>query len=105
MDRRRYEGYVTARDAVAAQVADPFVAEVLCDLAEGLLLARSSDEAEHARRQASETLGPLVDRGELTVRVAGRLWIHLRGCGPPMYWPPTWARARDASRAAAVRRR
>jgi hypothetical protein len=103
MDRSRYEGFVAAKEAVAAQVQDRFVAEALCDLAEGLLLARSSEEAALARRRASETLGPLVDRGEITRRVAGRFWMHLRACGPRMYWPASWARARVSPRAGAVR--
>jgi hypothetical protein len=103
MDRGRYEGYVAARDAVAAQVPDPFVADVLCELAEGLLLARSAEEAEEARVRASETLGPLVDRGAIARRVAGRVWVHLRACGPPMYWPPSWDRVHVTPRAGAVR--
>jgi hypothetical protein len=102
MDRSRYQGYVAARDVVAAQVPDPVVAQVLCDLAEGLLLARSAEEAEQARSLASETLAPLVDRGEITPRVAGRFWMRLRACGPRMYWPPSWDRARVTPRAGAV---
>jgi hypothetical protein len=103
MDRTRYDGYVAAKDAVAAEVFDPFVAEVLGDLAESLLLARSGLEADKARRRASETLGPLVDRGEITRRIAGRFWIHLRACSPRSHWPPSWDRGRAAPRAGVLR--
>jgi hypothetical protein len=103
MDRSRYEGYVAARDAVADQVVDPVAAEVLCDLAESLLLARDAAEAEEARERGTETLGLLVDRGGLTPPAAGRFWTHLRACGPQMHWPPTWDRPRVAPRGWAVR--
>jgi hypothetical protein len=65
MDGSRYEGYVAAKDAVSAQVTDPFAAEVLCDLSEGLLLSRDEAEARQAQAQAIEALGLLVDRGDL----------------------------------------
>jgi hypothetical protein len=93
MDRSRYQAYVAAKDAVSAQVTDPFAAEVLCDLGEGLLLSRDEAEARQAQAQVIEALALLVDRGDLARGIAGRLWVHLRACGPEMQWPPTWDRA------------
>ena len=94
MDRSRYEGHVAAKDAVAAQVTDPFAAEVLCDLSESLLLSRDAVEAKQAREQVTEALDLLVHRGALDRGIAGRFWVHLRACGPEMAWPATWERAR-----------
>jgi len=96
MDRRRYEGYVAAKHAVAAQVTDPFAAEVLCDLAESLLLSRDAAEGRQAREQVTDALGLLVDRGDLARGAAGRFWVHLRACGPDIPWPTTWDRTRVA---------
>jgi hypothetical protein len=90
MDRIRYEGYVVARNAIAAQPLDEFATWTLCDLAEALLLARDATEAEEAREAVLEGLALLVARHDLTRRAAVRFWVHLKACGPPMYWPPTW---------------
>jgi hypothetical protein len=90
MDRIRYEGYVVARNAIAAQPLDEFATETLDDLAEALLLARDAAEAEEAREAVLEGLELLVARHDLTRRAAVRFWMHLKACGPPMYWPPTW---------------
>jgi hypothetical protein len=90
MDRIRYEGYVVARNAIAAQPLDEFATETLSDLAEALLLARDAAEAEQAREAVLEGLALLVARHDLTRRAAVRFWMHLRACGPPMYWPSTW---------------
>jgi hypothetical protein len=90
MNRIRYEGYVVARNAIAAQPLDEFAAETLSDLAEALLLARDATEAEEARAAVLEGLELLVTRHDLTRRAAVRFWAHLRACGPPMYWPPSW---------------
>jgi hypothetical protein len=103
MDRRRHRGYLRARDGVAALTLDRFAAELLDDLAEGLLLARNAAEAEEACTVATDCLALLVDRGDLTRRAAGRFWIHLRACGPQMYWPPSWDRAHVARQDWAVR--
>jgi hypothetical protein len=103
MDRGRYEGYVAVRDAVAAQAEDAFASEVLCDLAESLLLARNPGEAEEARECVSNALGILIDRGGLSRRAAGRFWIQLRACGPQMQWPPSWDRTGVAPPGWAVR--
>jgi hypothetical protein len=103
MDRSRYEGYVAAKDAVSAQVTDPFAAEVLSDLGEGLLLSRDDAEARQAQAQVIEAFGLLVDRGDLAGNIAGRLWVHLRACGPEMHWPPTWDRVRAAPIGPAMR--
>jgi hypothetical protein len=92
VNRHRYEGYVGVRQAIEAQVADEYPAAVLEDLAEGLLLARSPDEAVEARDRVPEALALLVDRGELTQFAADRFWVHLRACGPRMIWPPSWQR-------------
>jgi hypothetical protein len=90
MDRIRYEGYVVARNAIAAQPLDEFATETLDDLAEALLLARDATEAEEAREAVLEGLALLVARHDLTRRAAVRFWMHLKACGPAMYWPPTW---------------
>jgi hypothetical protein len=90
MDRIRYEGYVVARNAIAAQPLDEFATWTLCDLAEALLLARDGTEAEEAREAVLEGLALLVARHDLTRRAAVRFWVHLKACGPPMHWPPTW---------------
>jgi hypothetical protein len=90
MDRTRYEGYVVARKAIAAQPLDEFAAQTLSDLAEALLLARDATEAEEARGAVLEGLALLVTRRDLTRRAAVRFWTYLKACGPPMYWPPSW---------------
>jgi hypothetical protein len=90
MDRIRYKGYVVARNAIAAQPLDEFATWTLCDLAEALLLARDTTEAEEAREAVLEGLALLVARHDLTRRAAVRFWVHLKACGPQMYWPPTW---------------
>ena len=89
MDRTRYEGYVVARTAIAAQPLDEFATETLSDLAEALLLSRDAAEAERAREAVLEGLALLVARHDLTRRAAVRFCVHLKACGPPMYWP-TW---------------
>jgi hypothetical protein len=102
MDRVRYEGYVSARDAVAMQPLDPRAAEVVDELAEALLLARDASEAHAAREAVPEALGALVDRHAITRRTADRFWVHLKACGPTMEWPPSWDGASvSASRGAA----
>ena len=93
MDRVRYRGYLAARNAIAAQPFDEFAARTLFDLAEGLLLARDAEEAEQARDAVLDGLALLVARRDLTRRAAVRFWAHLKACGPPMYWPPSWERA------------
>ena len=90
MDRIRYKSYVVARKAIAAQPLDEFATETLSGLAEALLLARDATEAEEAREAVVEGLALLVARHDLTRRAAVRFWIHLKACGPPMYWPPSW---------------
>jgi hypothetical protein len=103
MDLGRYEGYVTARDVIAVEMLDGFSAEVLQDLAEGLLLARDAGEAEAAREHVPEALGLLVDRGNLTRRAADRFWECLKACGPRMKWSPSWDRATASPQGSAVR--
>ena len=93
MDRFRYQGYVAARGAIAAHPFDEFASATLFDLAEGLLLARDDVEAEQARDAILEGLELLVARHDLTRRAAVRFWVHLKACGPPMYWPPSWERS------------
>ena len=93
MNRVRYEGYVAARDAITAQPLEEFAAGVLCELAEGLLLARTAKEAYVARDAVPEALEVLVDRHDLTRRAATRFWVHLKACGPPMRWPRGWDRS------------
>ena len=88
MDRTRYEGYVVARTAIAAQPLDEWAAATLSDLAEALLLSRDAAEAERAREAVLEGLALLVARHDLTRRAAVRFCVHLKACGPPMYWPP-----------------
>jgi hypothetical protein len=90
MDRIRYKGYVVARNAIAAQPLDEFATATLSDLAEALLLARDATEAEAVREAVLEGLALLVARHDLTRRAAVRFWVHLKACGPPMYWPPSW---------------
>ena len=103
MNHGRYEGYVTARDAIGSEALEGFAAEVVEDLAEGLLLARDEAEADAARDRVPEALGVLVDRGELSRRGADRLWARLKACGPPMSWPPAWDRSTASSRGRAMR--
>jgi hypothetical protein len=90
MDRIRYDGYVVARKAIAAQPLDELATDTLSDLAEALLLARDAAEAEEAREAVLEGLALLVARHDLTRRAAVRFYTHLKSCGPPMYWPPSW---------------
>jgi hypothetical protein len=105
VNSRRYEGYVAVRNAIEAQVADEYPSAVLADLAEGLLLARSPNEAVEARDRVPEALRVLVDCGELTRFAADRFWVHLTACGPRMTWPPSWERPSRATRPWAVRGR
>ena len=93
MDRGRYEAYVAALDAIAVQAVDASAAQVLGDLAEGLLLARNAVEADAARDRVPEALGLRVERGDLTRGAADRFWARMKGCGPPMPWPPAWENA------------
>ena len=93
MDGVRYNGYVAAREAIAAQPLDPLAAETLEDLAEGLLLARDDFEAEAARAAVPDALAGLVDRHVMTRRTADRFWVHLRACAPAANWPPSWDRS------------
>jgi hypothetical protein len=105
MDRGRYEGYVAARHAVRVEAPDEPAAQLIEDLAEGLLLARDRLEADAARERVPEALSSLVDRGELPRRAANRLWHLLKACGPPMDWPPSWYGSSASSRGRAVRGR
>jgi hypothetical protein len=100
MNRRRYEGYIAARDALADQALDSFAAGIVGDLAESLLLARDKAEAEEVRQHVTEALGVLVDRGDLTPQTASCFWTHLRACGPQMHWPASWDLAHVTSRSA-----
>jgi hypothetical protein len=102
VNRHRYEGYVGVRNAIEAQVVDEYPSAVLDDLAEGLLLARSLDEAVEARNRVPEALLLLVDRGDLTRFAADRFWVHLSACGPRMTWPPSWERPPRFARPGAV---
>jgi hypothetical protein len=101
MDRDRYQGYLAARKAIAAQPLDPFAAEMLDDLAEALLLARDATEGDAARQAVPEALGALVGQHVMTRRTADRFWVHLKACAPSMDWPPRWDRSpvRPPSRA------
>ena len=104
MNRARYDGYVAAREAFAAQPLDPLAAEILGDLAEALLLARDTTEAEAARDAIPGGLGGLVDRRVMTRRTADRFWVHLQACAPPaMSWPSSWDGAPGSARGGAVR--
>jgi hypothetical protein len=103
MDRGRYEGYVAAVDAAAVEMLDESAADVVRDLAEGLLLARDGEEADAARERVPEALGLLVDHGDLTRRAASRCWAHLKACGPPMRWPPSWDRSPASPPGSALR--
>jgi hypothetical protein len=93
MDRGRYQGYVAAREALAVEACGEPAANVLEDLAEGLLLARDHVEAETARERVPEALSLLVDGDDLTRGAADRFWVQLKACGPPMSWPPSWDRS------------
>jgi hypothetical protein len=103
MNRGRYDGYVAARQAARVEAPDEPAAQVIEDLAEGLLLARDQLEADVARERVPQALSSLVDRGELPRRAADRLWARLKACGPPMNWPPSWDRSPASSRGRAVR--
>ena len=88
----------TSGGAISAKAAD-----VVRDLAEGLLLARDGEEADAARERVPEALGLLVDHGDLTRRAASRCWAHLKACGPPMRWPPSWDRSPASPPGSALR--
>jgi hypothetical protein len=103
MNRGRYEGYRAVRHAAGVEALDDFATGIVEELAEGLLLARDEPEADAARDLVPESLGSLVDRGDLTRRGADRLWLRLKGCGPSMVWPPSWDRT-SASPLARLRR-
>ena len=92
MDGVRYQGFVAARNAIAAQPLDPLASEVLDELAEALLLARAPAEGHAAREAVPEALGALVDSHVMTRRTADRFFVHLKACGPQMDWPPSWDR-------------
>jgi hypothetical protein len=103
MDRDRYEGYVAAKDAIAYEADGERATDVLGDLAEGLLLARDTREAETARERVPEILRSLVDDGDLSTLAAARLWGHLKACGPAMQWPPSWDRTQGQTHGWALR--
>jgi hypothetical protein len=58
--------------------------EELCDAAEGLLLARGSDEAEEPLARASTTVLGMLALDELDERNASWLLDALLTCGPRM---------------------
>ena len=105
MTRRRYEGYVVVRDAIARQALADYPAAVLVDLAEGLLLARDEKEARKAAAPVADSLASFVARGELSRFAAHRFWALLRKCGPPVSWPTAWDHPMAESRPSAVRGR
>jgi hypothetical protein len=105
LTRRRYEGYVVVRDAIARQALADYPAAVLVDLAEGLLLARDEKEARKAAAPVPDSLASFVARGELSRFAAHRFWALLRKCGPPLSWPTSWDHPMAESRPSAVRGR
>jgi hypothetical protein len=92
VNRHRYEGYVAIKSALSDEAPDEHAAGVLRDVAEALLLARDSLEAEAARERVPGTLVLLVDGGYLSRPAAHRFWARVKACGPDMRWPPTWQR-------------
>jgi hypothetical protein len=105
LTRRRYEGYVVVRDAIARQALADYPAAVLVDLAEGLLLARDEKEARKAATPVPDSLASFIARGELSRFAAHRFWALLRKCGPPVSWPTAWDHPMAESRPSAVRGR
>jgi hypothetical protein len=103
MNRRRYEAYVAVREAVARQALTVEPADVLTELAEGLLLARDESEACRAAAPVADSLASLVARGALPRFAAHRFWALLRGCGPRIAWPTSWDHATEAWPSTAVR--
>jgi hypothetical protein len=105
MNRRRYEGYVALRDAVARQALSDCSATILAELAEGLLLARDEKEARKAAAPVPDSLASFVARGELSRFAAHRFWALLQKCGPRLSWPTSWDHPMAESRPPAVRGR
>jgi hypothetical protein len=92
VNRVRYQGYVAVKDAIADEVLDLHARHVIRDLAESLLLARDSTEADQARERVPVVLLRLVDEGSLSRSAAHRFFVRVRACGPEMHWPPSWQR-------------
>jgi hypothetical protein len=105
LTRRRYEGYVALRDAIARQALADHPAAVLTDLAESLLLARDEKEARKAAAPVADSLTSLVARGELSRFAAHHFWALLRKCGPRLTWPTSWDHPMAESRPSTVRGR
>jgi hypothetical protein len=105
MDAARYKGYLAASNTVAVERLEPAAADVVRDLAEGLLLARDAGEADAARDRVPQALASLVDEGDLTRRAADRCWALMKACGPPMPWPSSWHHSHARSPGSAVRGR
>ena len=82
------------KDALAAEMVNLDAADVIRDLAESLLLARDSIEAEKAREHVHAVLLRLVEEGSLSRAAAHRFFVRVRACGPEMHWPPSWQRHR-----------
>jgi hypothetical protein len=102
LTRRRYEGYVAVREAIARQGLADYPAAVLAELAEGLLLARDEKEARKAVAPVPDSLASFVARGELSRFAAQRFWALLRKCGPRLSGPTSWDHPMAESRPSAV---
>jgi hypothetical protein len=103
VNRARYQDYVDLRANLSVHAIDKRVIAVLTDLAEARLLARDRAEATAARDRVAPALETLVEQGDLSGHAARRIWKGMRGCGPPLPWPPSWDR-RSVSRRRALRR-
>lgn len=88
MDEQRYAAYrslvTELHEWKSARAVEPETHEELCDAAEGLLLARASDEAEEPLARASTTVLGMLALDELDERNASWLLDALLACGPRM---------------------
>ena len=98
MYQQRYAAYrqliCELREWRSSEALEARTHEVLCDAAEGLLLARDGDDAEEPLARASSTVLGLLALDELDERNASWLLDCLLACGPK---PPADEALSDAA--------
>jgi hypothetical protein len=92
MNAARYRAYkraLIAVDDLGEGILNPDEAELLRDMAEGLLLVRPGEEGERERLldSASMLLSMLFGGQRMTAAQGERLWAMLAACGPQSLTP------------------
>jgi hypothetical protein len=88
MVRARYLAYrraLATLDRLSRDGLNEAEHELLCDAAQGMLLARDStaEEARELRDAAAIALSLVVDEDRLSDKQADWVWWQIAACGPP----------------------